>query len=98
MAAARRSSTPIAASARARCVPIYNALDPATHHPVPPDAALRRRPVFLANRLPDREARVEEFFLRPRRARCRESRFLIGGTGWDDKRDAAATSRHSAMC
>ena len=30
-------------SARARCVPIYNALDPATHHPVPPDAALRRR-------------------------------------------------------
>ena len=26
------------------CVPIYNALDPATHHPVPAGPALRRRP------------------------------------------------------
>lgn len=27
-----------------RCVPIYNAVDPTTHHPVPPGRAVRRRP------------------------------------------------------
>ena len=44
------------------CVPIYNALDPATHFPVPPDPRFAADLAFLANRLPDREARVEEFF------------------------------------
>ena len=39
---------------------------------------------FLANRLPDREARVEEFFLAPA-ARLPDRRFLLGGNGWDDK-------------
>ena len=53
---------------RARCVPIYNALDPATHHPVPPTRASRRDLGFLGNRLPDREARVEEFFFERRGA------------------------------
>ena len=48
-----------------RCVPIYNALDPATHHPVPPEPRFAADLSFLGNRLPDREARVEEFFLRP---------------------------------
>ncbi|MET0250739.1 MAG: hypothetical protein ABW203_01015, partial [Novosphingobium sp.] len=42
-----------------RCVPIYNALDPATHHPVAADRAFACDLAFLANRLPDREARVE---------------------------------------
>ena len=55
-----------------------------THHPVPPDPRFAADLGFLGNRLPDREARVEEFFLR-RRARCRERRFLLGGSGWDDK-------------
>jgi spore maturation protein CgeB len=50
------------------CVPIYNALDPATHHPVEPDARFKADLAFLGNRLPDREARVEEFFLGGRRA------------------------------
>ena len=44
------------------CVPIYNALDPSTHHPVAPDARFAADLGFLGNRLPDREARVEEFF------------------------------------
>src|SRR3712207_4124324 len=48
-----------------RCVPIYNALDPETHHPVPPDQRFAADLSFPGNRLPDREARVEEFFLRP---------------------------------
>ena len=66
------------------CVPIYNALDPATHHPVPPDPAFGADLSFLANRLPDREARVESFFLGPA-ARLPDRRFLLGGNGWDGK-------------
>lgn len=65
-----------------RCVPIYNALDTATHHPVAPDARFEGALSFLGNRLPDREARVEEFFFRPARA-LPERRFLLGGSGWD---------------
>lgn len=66
------------------CVPIYNALDVTTHFPVPPDPRFACDLAFLANRLPDREARVEEFFLRPAGAWPRK-RFLIGGNGWADK-------------
>jgi spore maturation protein CgeB len=67
-----------------RCVPVYNALDPATHHPVAPEQAFACDLAFLANRLPDREARVEEFFLAPAAALPGQS-FLLGGNGWDDK-------------
>jgi len=67
-----------------RCVPIYNALDPATHHPAPPEPAFAADLAFLGNRLPDREARVEEFFLKPAAA-LPERRFLIGGNGWETK-------------
>lgn len=66
------------------CVPIYNALDPSTHHPVGPDARFEADLGFLGNRLPDREARVEAFFLRAA-ALLPERRFLLGGSGWDDK-------------
>jgi spore maturation protein CgeB len=64
------------------CVPIYNALDPSTHHPVSPDPRFRCDLAFLGNRLPDREARVERFLFAPAR-RCPERRFLLGGSGWD---------------
>jgi spore maturation protein CgeB len=67
-----------------RCVPIYNALDPATHHPVPTDPRFQADLAFLANRLPDREARVEAFFL-DAAARCPGQVFLLGGNGWHDK-------------
>jgi len=67
-----------------RCVPIYNALDPATHHPVAADPRFHADLAFLANRLPDREARVEEFFL-DAAARCPGRTFLLGGNGWHDK-------------
>ena len=66
------------------CVPIYNALDPTTHHPVDPDSRFEGDLGFLGNRLPDREARVEEFFLRAA-SECPERRFLLGGNGWGDK-------------
>ena len=68
----------------AECVPVYNALDPATHHPVPPDERFACDLAFLGNRLPDREARVEEFFLAPAAA-LPDQRFLIGGNGWETK-------------
>ena len=66
------------------CRPIYNALDPTTHHPVPPEPRFTADLGFLANRLPDREARVEAFFLRAAEL-SPDRRFLIGGNGWQDK-------------
>jgi spore maturation protein CgeB len=73
----------LAAGAR-DCVPVYNALDPRTHHRVPPEPRFRCDLAFLGNRLPDREARVEEFFLRAAEL-APERSFLLGGSGWDDK-------------
>jgi spore maturation protein CgeB len=65
-------------------VPIYNALDPLTHFQTAPDPRFAADLSLLANRLPDREARVEEFFLRAA-ASLPERRFLLGGNGWHDK-------------
>lgn len=64
--------------------PVYNALDPSTHAPVACDERFAGDLGFLGNRLPDREARVEEFFLRPAE-RLPQRRFLLGGSGWGDK-------------
>ena len=66
------------------CVPIYNALDPHTHFPVPPDPRFAATLGFLGNRLPDREARVDEFFLRAAKL-VPEAKFLLGGSGWEGK-------------
>jgi spore maturation protein CgeB len=66
------------------CCPIYNALDPDTHFPVQPDPALRCDLVFAGNRLPDRERRVEEFFLRTAEL-APELKFILGGEGWGSK-------------
>jgi spore maturation protein CgeB len=66
------------------CVPVYNALDPGTHHPVPPESRFVADLTFLGNRLPDREQRVEAFFLGAA-AQLPQRRFLLGGSGWDDK-------------
>jgi len=66
------------------CVPIYNGLDPDTHHPVAPEPRFAADLAFLGNRLPDREKRVEDFFLRPAAALL-QHRFILGGSGWGDK-------------
>ncbi|MFP2930371.1 glycosyltransferase [Pyxidicoccus sp. 3LG] len=66
------------------CVPIYNALDPSTHHPVAADARFAGDLAFLGNRLPDREARVEAFFLEAAEL-LPQSRLLLGGSGWGDR-------------
>jgi spore maturation protein CgeB len=66
------------------CVPIYNALDPETHHRVDSDPRFSADLALLANRLPDREARVDEFFLSPARS-LPDKDFLLAGNGWGDK-------------
>ena len=79
---------PVVAAYRAlgarACIPVYNALDPETHFPVEADARFAVDLAFLGNRLPDREARVETFFLTPAGS-LPHSRFLLGGSGWGDK-------------
>jgi len=67
------------------CLPIYNALDPGTHYPVDSDSSLECDLVLVANRLPDRERRVEEFFIRAAEL-APSLRFILGGEGWEAKR------------
>jgi spore maturation protein CgeB len=66
------------------CVPIYNALDPETHFPVPPRPDLACDLGFLGHRLPDREARVEEFFFTPATL-LPKRQFLLAGAGWESR-------------
>lgn len=86
------------------CIPVYNALDPETHHPVAADGRFAADLSFLGNRLPDREQRVEAFFLEPA-TRMAQGRFLLGGAGWGDKPmppnvrwlDHVSTREHNAF-
>ena len=99
---------PVAAAYRAlgaaSCVPIYNALDPDSHHPVEPEDRYRADLTFLGNRLPDRERRFDEFFLAVAR-KLLSRRFLLGGAGWGDKPSPpnviklghVATGSHNAL-
>jgi spore maturation protein CgeB len=66
------------------CIPIYNALDPDTHYPAPADERFAADLGLLANRLPDRERRVEQFFLKPAQL-LPNKHFVLGGNGWEDK-------------
>lgn len=66
------------------CHPIYNGLDPDTHHPVAKDPAYECDLVLVANRLPDREHRVEQFFIRAAEL-APDLRFILGGEGWGGK-------------
>lgn len=66
-----------------QCVPIYNALDEDTHFPEKPQKEFRSSLSFLGNRLPDREQRVLEFFIKPAAA-FPGRRFILGGSGWGD--------------
>jgi spore maturation protein CgeB len=78
------------------CIPVYNAVDPDTHHPVAPDMRFACDLGFVGNRLPDREERVEEFFLRA--ATLAPSRsFVLAGSGWDDKPLPANVRSHGHL-
>jgi spore maturation protein CgeB len=67
------------------CIPVYNALDPETHFPVPAEERFRSDLSFLGNRLPDREERVGKFFLDVAE-KMPERSFIIGGNGWGDRK------------
>jgi spore maturation protein CgeB len=87
-----------------RCVPVYNALDPATHFRTKPDRRFEADLAFLGNRLPDREERIERFFFATARM-LPSMRFLIAGSGWEpwqlptNVRNAGhvSTSEHNAF-
>src|SRR5689334_15638970 len=66
------------------CFPIYNALDPDTHFPVPADPELTCDLAFIGNRMPDREARVNQFFFAAAE-QAPKLQFLLGGEGWGGK-------------
>ena len=67
------------------CYPIYNALDPETHHPVSAEPQKKCDLLFVGNRLPDREKRVEDFFLAAAE-QAPEFQFGLGGEGWGSKK------------
>lgn len=75
-----------------QCHPIYNALDPETHFPVAAEERLRCDLAFVGNRLPDREARVEQLFLQAAEL-APEFSFVLGGEGWGDKQMPANVRR-----
>jgi spore maturation protein CgeB len=66
-----------------QCRPIYNAADPQSHHPAPADPRFAGALGFMGNRLPDREARVDELFFAA--ARLSGEQFVLAGNGWEDK-------------
>src|SRR6476661_5248119 len=66
------------------CYPIYNALDPGTHFPVPPDEQYSCDLAFVGNRMPDREVRADQFFFAAAE-QAPEFHFLLGGEGWGGK-------------
>jgi spore maturation protein CgeB len=67
-----------------KCIPVYNALDTHTHFPVEPEERFTSDLAFLGNRLPDRESRVEEFFIKAAEL-LPNHHFILGGSGWEDK-------------
>lgn len=87
-----------------RCELIYNAIDTETHHREPADSRFDADLSLLANRLPDREERIDEFFFRAATLLPNRT-FLLGGNGWHDKRMPAnvrwighvGTSEHNSF-
>lgn len=71
-----------------RCIPIYNALDPDTHHPEEKKEKFECDLAFLGNRLPDRERRMDEFFFSVAES-MPEKDFILGGNGWETKEMSA---------
>jgi len=86
------------------CTCIYNGLDPEEHRPLEMAAHPEFDLLFMGNRLPDREARVDEFFFRAA-SLSPDRKFVLGGEGWGDKAMPAnvtylghvPTHRHNAV-
>lgn len=67
-----------------RCIPIYNALDTNTHYPTDKEEKYECDLAFLGNRLPDREARMDNFFFSVAES-LPDKEFILGGSGWETK-------------
>jgi spore maturation protein CgeB len=67
------------------CVPIYSALDPYMHFPVPPDTRYEADLGFLGNHFPDREKRVDDLFFNVAK-NLPARKFVLGGSGWENQR------------
>ena len=66
------------------CHPVYNAVDPDHHFAVTADPQFACDLAFVGHRLPDREKRVEDFFIRTAQL-APELQFVLGGEGWGGK-------------
>jgi spore maturation protein CgeB len=62
---------------------VYNAVDPDDYFPLPPEPDKRCDLLFMGNRMPDREQRVWDLFLRAA-SLAPEYGFVLGGNGWGD--------------
>jgi spore maturation protein CgeB len=62
---------------------IYNAVDPDEYYPVAADRARWCDLLFMGNRMPDREQRVNDLFFAAARS-APELEFVLGGNGWSD--------------
>lgn len=65
------------------CFPLYSALDPQVHQPVPAQPECAADVLFMAHRARDYEPRVERDFMAAAAA-LDGRRFLLAGCGWDD--------------
>ena len=65
-----------------RVVPLYGAVDPQVHRPVPADDRYRADLGYLGTYAADRQAALHELFIEPARRRP-QSRFLLAGSMYD---------------
>jgi spore maturation protein CgeB len=63
--------------------PLYGWVDPAMHRPAAPSAEFRSELSYLGTFAADRQAALEELFVRPAQLKP-ESRFVIGGAQYPD--------------
>jgi spore maturation protein CgeB len=66
-----------------RVLPLYGWVDPSVHHPVPSISTFRNSLSYLGTFAADRQAGVEEFFLKPARALPSET-FLLAGAQYPE--------------
>lgn len=65
-----------------RVAPLYGSVDPAVHHPVPPDPNYRCDLSYLGTYAADRSDGVRALFVEPARI-CPERKFILAGSMYD---------------